>query len=365
MKRFDNKEAVDSSDCIRLSGNVRQDAAAWSDALREHGDNAALCRAFEQWQAKSSEHAAAFSSIDRSYGQALSVAGSGRVMAMRSQALARVSARNKRNGRRHAVLAAGLAAAVVVVMTATMLSGGTWEGLQQLQERARYALSGDTLYRTAPGERLAVTLQDGTLLTLNTDSRAVVRYRNATRNVTLVNGQALFEVAKDPDHPFVVTAGGRKITALGTAFDVRVSDDRFAVTLIEGRVSVEPEAVGRNALSKRAEIRTELSPGEQLIVASTAIAPVIRKADTKRTVSWRDGQMIFQNDLLTDAINEINRYGGRRIVLADDSLGTLRLSGAFNTGNVSGFVATLTSYFEVRVVEADDQRIVLGPRLQP
>jgi transmembrane sensor len=146
---------------------------------------------------------------------------------------------------------------------------------------------------------------------------------------------------------------------------VRVSDDRFAVTLIEGRVSVEPEAVGRNALSKRAEIRTELSPGEQLIVASTAIAPVIRKADTKRTVSWRDGQMIFQNDLLTDAINEINRYGGRRIVLADDSLGTLRLSGAFNTGNVSGFVATLTSYFEVRVVEADDQRIVLGPRLQP
>lgn len=360
MKRFEDIASSGRGDRIRLTGVAREDAAAWSDALRENHGDAELRRAFEQWRLQSAENAEAFAGIDTSYQQALAAGGSNALMSMRSQTLARVSARTKRNGRRHVVIAAGLAATVMVALMVVVLSGGSWQELQLLQEKARYALSGDTVYRTAPGERLAVTLQDGTLLTLNTDTRAVVQYRDDARNVTLVSGQALFEVAKDPDHPFVVTAGDRRITALGTAFDVRVSDRDFAVTLIEGRVSVEPAA--QQGATRPVALRTELSPGEQLVVVAAAPAPQIRKADTKRAISWRDGQVIFQNDLLVDALAEINRYGGRRILLADESLGDLRISGAFNTGNASGFVATLTSYFDVRVVESDDQRIVLGTR---
>lgn len=363
MKRFGPTEtAATGDDRIRLSGIAREDAAAWSDALRQHPHDRALRAACERWRQQRPEHDSAYRRVDRAVAQAQHAGASKTLMAMHSQTLARVSARNKRRSHRQALLAAGLAATVVVAVTATWFSGGSWQQLQQLQDNALHALRGDTVYRTAPGERLAVTLQDGTLLTLNTDSRAVVRYRDGTRGVNLLHGQALFEVAKDPAHPFVVIAGGRKVTALGTAFDVRVSEDRFAVTLIEGRISVEPEAAGGNARPAAVPVRTELSPGEQLIVAAAATAPVIQKADAHRTISWRDGQVIFQNDVLSDAVAEINRYGGRRIELADPRLNDLRISGAFNTGNTAGFVATLTSYFDVRVIETDDQRIVLAPR---
>src|SRR5690606_12600450 len=148
-----------------------------------------------------------------------------------------------------------------------------WEELQYLKDRARYAMAGDTLYRTAVGERLAVTLDDGSVLTLNTDSRALVQYGDGIRGVTLEKGQALFEVAKNPELPFVVTAAGRKVTALGTAFDVRVTDDRLAVTLIEGRVAVEPTAP-----SSAIKERTELAPGDQLIAAASHPQPEVKRA---------------------------------------------------------------------------------------
>lgn len=352
-------------DRIRLSGDVREDAAAFSDALRQHPADSQLHLEWERWCQLSPEHAAAYASVNRSYGEArAATAASQALMALHSQTLSRVSSRNRQRNHRQVLGAAGLAATLVIAAMAAWFSGGSWERLVQMQDNTLHALRGDIVYRTAPGERLVVTLRDGTLLTLNTDSRAVVQYRDGTRGVNLVNGQALFEVARDPRHPFVVTAGGRKVTALGTAFDVRVSRDQFAVTLIEGRISVEPDAPANTAATNagQAVVRAELSPGEQMVVAAEVAAPVIRKADTKRAISWRDGQVIFKDDPLAQAIGEINRYGGRRIVLADESLRDLRISGAFNTGNTSGFVATLTSYFDVRVVESDAQQIVLARR---
>src|SRR5690606_18195659 len=120
-------------------------------------------------------------------------------------------------------------------------------------------------------ERLAVPLDDGSLLTLNTDTRAVVRYRDGIRGVTLQKGQALFEVAKDPSRPFVVTAGQRTVTALGTAFDVRLSESRFEVTMLEGRVVVAPQSAHAPLTYADADLvddRTELGPGDQLVATA-------------------------------------------------------------------------------------------------
>lgn len=347
---------------------IREAAARWSDALRESGSNAELRREFEHWYDENPAHAEAFESIDRSYRIARAASRSNVMLAMHSQALARVATRNRRGRRRFMALAASVAAVAAVTLALLMASGGSWQEMQYLAERTRYAMNGDTFYRTAIGQRLAVALKDGSTMTLNTNSRAVVEYHDSKRGISLLSGQALFEVAKDPDHPFVVTAAGRKVTALGTAFDVRISGERVAVTLIEGHVSIEPDAEIRKAVHVNQPVpvvRSQLSPGEQLVAMTPQAAPVIHKADVERVVSWRDGQLIFQNDRLTDALQEFNRYGTRHIVLADPQLGDLRISGAFNTGNASGFVATLTSYFDVRVVDADSERIVLGPGGHP
>src|SRR5690606_5459811 len=101
-------------------------------------------------------------------------------------------------------------------------------------------LKGDKVYVTSPDERARVTLADGSMVTLDSDTRMLARIGSGRRDITLLAGRALFDVAKDPHRPFVVEAGGRTITALGTMFDVDVSPTELRVTLAEGVVAVQP-----------------------------------------------------------------------------------------------------------------------------
>ena len=89
---------------------------------------------------------------------------------------------------------------------------------------------------------------------------------------------------------------------------------------------------------------------------------MIRQADVRKVVSWREGRVIFEGDRLDEAVAEMNRYGIRRVELANADLGSLRISGIFNTGNPNIFVETLTQYLPLQVVAADAERIVLGGR---
>lgn len=393
MQSFDNSEPI-APDTGPEAVEFR--AAQWCDTLRESGDDPELRHAFERWYASDPAHAEAFDRIDGAYRTALAAGSSRRMVELENEVLAEDAKRDRRRMRRYALGGAAAAGIVAAVITGYAATVGSWEELEYLRDRALHALAGETLYRTAVGERLAVVLEDGSELTLNTDSRAVIDYDEAVRNVTLARGQALFEVAENPDRPFVVAAGGRTVTALGTAFDVRLSDKRLEVTLIEGRVRVEdaqsttdqhpapgarrppresesmlpdsPQAAKRATNNKRQT--TVLEPGQQLVVATVdpvlpsapPVEPIIRQADVKRAVSWRYGQVIFEEDRLAEAVEEINRYGGRRVVLADEDIGDLRVSGIFRTGDTTVFVETLTRYFPLYVAEADENRIVLAER---
>lgn len=361
MKKLEFQQLID---LIQAEPTAQRQAAMWSDVLRDGDAPDAVRRAFVSWRDARPEHAMAFEAIDRTHRLFRAAGNSHAPLAVETEIVARIAAR--RRHRRQGLL--GVAASLVaLVIGGYAVTGGSWQELLYLKDRALYAMKGDALYRTAIGERLVVALNDGSVLTLNTDSRAVVQYRNRLRGVLLEQGQALFEVAKNPDQPFVVTAGGRKVTALGTAFDVRLSPQRLQVTLLEGRVAVEPaEPV---AVLEVQTSRTELAPGEQFLLAAAdregtvvPVAPLVRKADTKRTTSWRVGQVVFANDPLLDAVAEINRYARRRVVLADDSLGDLRVSGAFNTNNTMVFVNMLTLHFPIRIVESGEDQIVLAYR---
>lgn len=115
-----------------------------------------------------------------------------------------------------------LAAASLAAIAATL---GLW-------------LFGGASISTGVGEQRSIALQDGTRIFLNTATRLTVKYDSAVRRVELEDGEALFEVAKRKDWPFVVEAGERHIRALGTSFLVRKDPDVLAVTLVEGRVTV-------------------------------------------------------------------------------------------------------------------------------
>lgn len=200
-------------------------------------------------------------------------------------------------------------------------------------------------FRTAVGQQATIVLPDGSEVTLNTDTVVRTQASDGRRLVYLDKGQAFFEVAKDRRHPFVVTAAGRTVTALGTAFDVRLDDGELKVVLVEGRVRVEPERVPRAATPARTPdnappMATEMSAGSQLVVINDAdwrLTPT----NVARKTSWLKGQLVFQDESLADIVEEMNRYSTRKIVLVDGKLSEHRLSGAFTTGDVHEFARML------------------------
>lgn len=346
----------------QLSQQIEDAAAEWVDALHQGGADPELRRAFERWRASDPAHAAAFARIDRAYAYTRGLDGSFARAILERETLARVAQRRERRRRfRYAALAASLVAAVAIGWN---LDAGTWDELNFQQQRLRHAMAGESLHRTVVGERQIIPLADGSTLTLNTASRALVRYSDQLREIELIEGQALFEVARDTGRPFMVQAGDRRITALGTAFDVRLSSSTVAVTLIEGRVTVESTAAGNGVTAQQREAPPAiLLPGEQLLAqAATRTPPVVRKADVRRATSWREGMLLFEGETLAQAIAEVNRYGGRRIEIGDPALADLQISGAFKTGQPEAFIDTLSWYLPIRVIEADGRRIILGQR---
>lgn len=362
-----NTSQINNVDEVSLDPNSVDDAAAvWSEIMRESGQDLRTRQAFQNWRGRDRSHAQAFDRIEAARFIVESAANSPELRALRSESLARVAVRRPHWGR----YLSGLAATVVAgVAGLIFVSGSQWHDLTEYAyDGMRAAFKGERVYETAVGERLVATLADGSTITLNTASRAVVAFEDHKRNVRLERGQALFEVAKDATRPFIVAAGNRRVTALGTAFDVRVTDKMFEVTLIEGRVSVEPEPTrataqhnAANPSEPRTTQRAELTAGQQLVAIATK-APIVRRADISRVTSWKNGQVIFENDPLVGAIEEMNRYGRKRVTLADPQLGNLKISGAFDTGDTTVFIEALTQYFPIDIRTESDEGVILAWR---
>jgi transmembrane sensor len=222
-------------------------------------------------------------------------------------------------------------------------------------------------YRTALGERRAVTLADGSQITLDSSSEVMVRYSANARALTLVRGQARFDVTHDVERPFTVTANGRRVVATGTAFDVDLLGSDFLVTLIEGHVVVLPQGkpVGsaEQTSATRARSSADGSPialdaGQQLVMSSHA-APRVTPVDIERVMAWERGKIVFNDEPLASVVERMNRYTSRRIDVADERVAALRISGMFHVGDVRGFVSTLTTYLPVKAEERQDGSLVM------
>lgn len=307
---------------------LRLDASDCTDAERAR---------FEEWRAADPAH----DEVWRAVAEMMDVADDARAdpgaRSFHAASRARVEARRgQRNRGRWAAGAAALAASLAVVTAAVGL---------YMRGPAPRSLGEAGVYATALGERSTFTLADGSVVTLNTATRLKVDYVDDARRVELLQGQALFEVAHDASRPFTVTAGERRITALGTVFDVRFETQALAVTLVEGRVAVDEVAPepGHAAPERLAE----LAPNEQFRASSEG-ASEVRATDVARVTSWRSGKLIFDGERLADAVAEVNRYSAEHVVLGDATLEDFKVSGVFRAGNVDTFVATLEAAFPIR-----------------
>jgi len=229
---------------------------------------------------------------------------------------------------------------------------------------------------TGVGEQMTLTLQDGTRVYLNTNSRAIVHFDRKVRRVELAKGEALFEVAHNPAWPFIVVAGTREVRALGTAFVVRNDPRQLAVTLVEGSVVVSPQGAGQAAgtqsqpnaarsgeLTQRgggaaSEVVT-LDPGERVTFATGHPARLDRPRLEKIT-AWRLGQISLDNTTLADTVSEINRYNAAKVVVRDPSVAAIRLSGVFRAGDTQNFVEAVARTYHLRA-RNEGGEIILEP----
>lgn len=202
-------------------------------------------------------------------------------------------------------------------------------------------------YATGAHERLDVRLPDGTLVALNAATTVDVAYSGTERLITLSRGQAFFEVAHDAAHPFVVQTPHRRVTALGTQFEVEAASGLFQVTLVEGSVRVDNEPDALASLSAP-PTQVVLTPG-QALVARLGIEERVIKVDVERRLRWRQGFIEFDNEPLGEAVAEIARYFPEPVVVRDPRVAQLRVSGLFRTTANDEFLSIIKELLPVDV----------------
>ncbi|HEX6858598.1 MAG TPA: FecR domain-containing protein [Caulobacteraceae bacterium] len=316
-----------------LTDAVLDAAAAWRLRMDEPGWSAADEAALDAWLAEDAAHEAAFEATGDVFDFFDEHAAAPEMMRARRDAIDRAQRKAGRRWGRWtapapARIAAGVAAAVV-------LGAGVYP-----------LVDGKDVYRTDFGERRMVTLADGSKISLDGETKLIVHYGKGARELKLVSGQARFDVAKDPLRPFKVEARGQTVAATGAAFNIDASAPNVCVTLIEGRLLV---------LHKDAK-PTELESGQQLIAAAR---PVVERANLTEATAWQQGKIIFDDEPLAEAVERVNRYSERKVVV-DPSARAQHVSGVFNAGDVDAFVEAVTYYLPVKASVTGKQVVLRG-----
>ena len=220
-----------------------------------------------------------------------------------------------------------------------------------------------TTYSTDIGEQELITLRDGSTVLLNTNSSIRVDYSLETRNISLLSGQAHFEVTKDNSRPFNVYAGKGLVRAVGTAFSVYLQPDIIEVTVTEGTIelsAVAPAPAPTNqpeteptAPSKTITKLSLVTAGQNATMdqdtSSIDSIEVIDAPEIVQKLAWHQGLLRFSGDPLEDVVAEISRYTDLSIVILDPEIRDLRIGGFFKVGETEKMFQALETSFGVRV----------------
>lgn len=209
-------------------------------------------------------------------------------------------------------------------------------------------------YQSAVHQPQQIELADGSIVYLDADSSVAVRLSAKARELTLQKGRAYFSVAHDAARPFSVTAAGTRTVALGTRFEVNLSDVRgVSVVLAQGSVAITP-------VDDRGQWREQLVPGQRLTVQAAGQQRQIEPVNAERAVAWSEGKLVFDGESLDEVLVQINRYSADRLVLGDTSLASMPVGGSYSVGSdTMKFVEALSEVMSLRSERVGEHEIVL------
>jgi transmembrane sensor len=205
-------------------------------------------------------------------------------------------------------------------------------------------------YWTAHGAQSVQRLPDGSVLRLDTDSEATVRYSDRERLIEVKRGQVLFEVAHEDNRRFRVASGNAGAIALGTQFDVYSKTGAIEFTVVHGEIAVFTGAPSwlRSAETMPAAVQRVTAGYQVRVDAEITLAQPV-PVDLNQTLGWLQHKIVFGHRPLEDVAAEFNRYGSIPVEIEDTGLRALPVSGMFDADDIESFVAFLQKLPGVRV----------------
>jgi transmembrane sensor len=245
----------------------------------------------------------------------------------------------------------------------------------------------NNIYVTSIGEHSSHTLDDGSVLTLNSNSQVEVNYTQNKRVINLLRGEAHFDVTSDPNRPFEVYAGNRMIKAVGTAFSVYRLENDIKVLVTEGKVDlaiiestllVLPESspedsitleqkLAASQLENTVTVIASLEAGQSIsipISSKSFDTPVVKYAqgDLVRKLSWLDGRLVFAGESLEEVVAEVSRHTPLLIEVTDPELRKLRIGGQFQVGETDALFDVLESGFGIKITQVNKGHVQLNAK---
>lgn len=238
------------------------------------------------------------------------------------------------------------------------------------------------VYITGIGQQSSHTLPDGSVLTLNTNSKVSIDYQQHQRQITLHTGEAHFDVKPDKSRPFEVYAGTRMVRAIGTAFSVFLDNQQVEVTVAEGKVALAVQSdtaknhnspaevdtrdvASANTATVQHEVLGNLVAGQSVVIpagpkgAMDTITDHEKQA-LKRRLSWLEGQLIYAGEGLDKVVSDISRYTPIYIELTDPGLKTLRIGGQFKVGETEALFRVLEVGFGLTVTRLSEYHVQIS-----
>lgn len=203
-------------------------------------------------------------------------------------------------------------------------------------------------FETGLGSRETISLADGSVVELNTDSLIIASVTTDQRLVDLQRGEAYFEIAHDPGRPFVVQVGGERVTVLGTKFSVHRLDHGIEVVVTEGRVQIDEGAYEAPP--------TFVTVGQKAVTAAGSVLVESRdQAAAARDMSWRKGRLEFRETPLSSVAAEFNRYNSIKLVIVGEDTSAIQIGGSFKATNVEAFSRLLSDGMGLAVDRDGDE----------
>lgn len=326
---------------------ILEQAAEWIVRAEEGDFSADDAARLAQWLESDPEHAAAYSELEALWCRIPQLPGASAKWPIAANDDADETTATS-SGKWYWRFTGGLAACAVAVAVFLLVPFGAGPNEQQIE--------------TGIAQVSQMTLDDGSVATLGPKTQITIAFTNGERRLRLEHGEAFFDVAKDPERPFLVETGRTVVRVVGTRFNVKDGQNLLQIAVIEGTVRL----LDRHPVRTDALLGT-LHRGDVAQVVDTAgrsQVEISRVNDVDRfatlATGWREGWLIYEDTALTQIVEDLNRYYRPGVRLADPAIGETRITAAFKASNLTQFLDTLNGVFPVAVERTPDGSYLLA-----